>query len=101
MKKIIGLRNPKEKYQLTRHNVGEFILKNLQEKEGFPKFKNNKRLNCLTSKGFFDKEFLMILPKTFMNSSGKVTKKVIENPNNLWVIHDDIDIPLGEIRISK
>jgi PTH1 family peptidyl-tRNA hydrolase len=101
MKKIIGLRNPKEKYKLTRHNVGEFILRKFQEKEGFPQFKNNKRMNALTSKGFIEEDFLMILPNTFMNSSGKVAKKIIEKPKNLWVIHDDIDIPLGEIKISQ
>ncbi len=101
MKKIIGLRNPKEKYKLTRHNVGEFIVEKLQEKEGFPNFTNNKKANALTSKGFLKEDILLVLPKTFMNSSGKSVKKIIDNPENLWLIHDDVDIPLGELKISK
>ncbi len=101
MKKIVGLRNPDKKYQFTRHNTGEIILELIKEREGFPNFKKNKRYGALVSKGFFEEEFLMVLPNTFMNSSGKAIKKIIKNPDNLWIIHDDISISLGKIKISK
>ena len=98
MKKIIGLGNPGEKYKTTRHNVGRAILNNWQEKERLPSFKKNTKLNALTTKGDV---FILALPETFMNSSGVSVKKIIKNTENLWVIHDDIDLPFGTIRISK
>ena len=98
MKKIIGLGNPGEKYQTTRHNVGRIILNNWQKKEDLPPFKKNTKINALITKG---NDFTLVLPKTFMNSSGKSVKKIIKKTENLWVVHDDIDLPLGTIRISK
>ncbi len=98
MKKIIGLGNPGEKYKTTRHNVGRIILNIWQREEKLPSFKKNTNLNALTTKG---DGFILALPETFMNSSGKSVKKIIKKTENLWVIHDDIDLPLGTIRISK
>ena len=98
MKKIIGLGNPGEKYKATRHNVGRIILGDWQEKEGLPPFKKNTNLNALITKG---DNFVLALPETFMNSSGMSVKKIIKKTENLWVVHDDIDLPFGAIRISK
>ena len=98
MKKIIGLGNPGEKYKTTRHNVGRVILNNWQEKENLLSFKKNSKLNALITKG---DNFVLALPETFMNSSGISVKKIIKNIENLWVVHDDIDLPFGTIRISK
>ena len=98
MKKIIGLGNPGEKYKTTRHNVGRIILNNWQEKENLASFKKNSKLNALITK---DDNFVLALPETFMNSSGISVKKIIKNTENLWVVHDDIDLPFGTIRISK
>ena len=98
MKKIIGLGNPGEKYKTTRHNVGRIILNKWQEKESLPSFKKNTKLNALTTKGDV---FILALPETFMNSSGISVKKMIKNTGNLWVVHDDIDLPFGSVKISK
>ena len=98
MKKIIGLGNPGEKYKTTRHNVGRIILGGWQEKENLPPFKKNTNLNALITKG---DNFVLALPETFMNSSGMSVKKIIKKTENLWVVHDDIDLPFGAIRISK
>jgi len=98
MRKIIGLGNPGEKYKTTRHNVGRIILHSWQEKENMPSFKKNTKLNALTTK---NDNFVLALPETFMNSSGVSVKKIIKKTENLWVVHDDIDLPFGTIKISK
>ena len=98
MKKIIGLGNPGEKYELTRHNIGRIVLTNWQEKEDLPPFKKDSNLNALTTK---NNSFVLALPETFMNASGTSVKKIIKKDEDFWVIHDDIDLPFGTIRISK
>jgi len=81
---IVGLGNPGKKYQKTRHNIGFRVVDEL------------KSLNL--------KRVILVKPKTFMNLSGKAVKSLMTKykvpPLNLWVIHDDIDLPLGKIRIS-
>jgi len=98
MKKIIGLGNPGEKYKTTRHNIGRIILNDWQKQEGLSPFKKNTKINALTTKGG---GFVLALPETFMNSSGISVKKMIKKTEDLWVVHDDTDLPFGTIRISK
>lgn len=109
MKIIVGLGNIGEKYENTRHNVGfmlidEFIkeIKKISEKEisleETPKFKAEI---CKTS---YENEYvLLVKPTTFMNLSGEAVSKILNfyktPPENLLVIYDDIDLPLGKIRV--
>jgi len=102
---ITGLGNPEEKFKKTRHNFGFLILDGLQKESGFSDWKKNKNANCLYSKGSISgKEIMLIKPLTYMNESGKAVKHVlIKNnlkPENLFAIHDDIDLLLGKIKIS-
>lgn len=106
MKIIIGLGNPGLKYKLTRHNLGKEVIEKWQKKAGFPDFKLKKKLKTLSSEVKFNRQkVILALPETFMNNSGKAAKALIKfyklNRKDLILIHDDIDIPLGKIRIAK
>ena len=101
---IVGLGNPGKKYKDTRHNVGFQIIDEFAEKNNFPEFKFSKKFNALISE---KDNMLLAKPQTFMNESGKAVKKLTETRSlqlqrpGLCVIHDDIDLPLGKIRIAK
>jgi len=107
---IVGLGNPGPKYKFTRHNIGfrvidEFFIKN-RDVHNFSDFKFEKKFQALIAEGKFNnKKIILAKSQTFMNLSGKGAKLLIafyKLPiDNLWIIHDDIDIPLGKIRIVK
>ncbi|MDP3244690.1 MAG: aminoacyl-tRNA hydrolase [bacterium] len=122
MRLIIGLGNPGEEYKNTRHNAGFLAIAKLQNCEiaNFSDWKLEKRLKSEISKGEIDGEKIILAkPQTFMNNSGQAVKLLIKqyslserseskglrqaqaiSLNNLWVIHDDLDLPLGTIKIS-
>ncbi|MEI7424594.1 MAG: aminoacyl-tRNA hydrolase [Candidatus Staskawiczbacteria bacterium] len=95
---IIGLGNPGEQYKNTRHNVGFMAIDAFAEKNNFPDFKLQKKFNALISE---KDNIILVKPQTFMNESGKSVKKITTNNNveNLVAIHDDIDLPIGKIKI--
>lgn len=102
---IFGLGNPGKKYENTRHNVGFMVVDAFAEKNNFPEFKFSKKINALFSENIFDRfKIVLVKPQTYMNESGKAAKKIIGNweleIRNLFVAHDDIDLPLGKIKIS-
>lgn len=103
---IVGLGNPGEKYNNTRHNIGFRIVDALAKENNFPEFKLSKKYNSLISENVVDdKKIMLVKPQTFMNNSGKATKSIIDylslTFDNLLVVHDDIDIEVGEIKISE
>ena len=103
---IIGLGNPGQKFQRTRHNVGFRVLDLFQKENNFPDFSLSKKFNSLISKEVLEqKKIILAKPQTFMNDSGKAVKKLISNfqfpISNLFVVHDDIDLSLGKIKIVK
>jgi len=106
IKLIVGLGNPGKKYKNTRHNVGELIINAWAENNLFPPFKFNKKLNSFICKTFFDKQKIFLaLPQTFMNNSGIAASQIANfyriPAQNIWIIHDDLDLSLKRIKISK
>jgi len=87
MKIILGLGNPGEKYKNNRHNVGYMVIDEIKTQKS--KVKN----------------IVAVKTNTFMNQSGEFVRKFVEQYGvslpNLWVIHDDLDIPLGSYKIQK
>lgn len=101
MQIIVGLGNPGDTYEFTRHNVGRDTLEIFRAKHDLPAWQFDKYHHSLVSKGFvFEKEILCVLPETFMNLSGRALFSLISEEDNLIVIHDDLDLPLGSIRVS-
>ncbi len=100
---IVGLGNPGKKYAKTRHNLGFMVADLLSEKYHIPlkyKSKNYTYGKCSSEKY----EVVLIKPVTFMNSSGIAVRdalKKYENVDNLIVVHDDIDLQTGVIRIKR
>ena len=105
MKLIIGLGNPNQHYNNTRHNVGFMLLDWLVKGYGEESLKFDPKLNAETSKGKIEKtKVLFIKPKTYVNASGEVLKKIKKKeqfkPQDVIVLHDDLDIPFKKIKIK-
>jgi PTH1 family peptidyl-tRNA hydrolase len=107
MKLIIGLGNPGPEYKSTRHNVGFRILDEIMIKGLFDlsEFKPEKKFKSEVATGTFGTEKIILAkPQTFMNKSGlavKVLKTFYKvKPKEIIVIQDDLDLPIGKIRIS-
>ena len=105
---IFGLWNPGDEYKSSRHNAGRELLQYFAKKNDFSDFEMDKKSNSLISKGGVGKEkVILVLPETFMNRSGKSVSYFIKASTgkkkeikNLVVVYDDIDLPLGTIKIS-
>jgi PTH1 family peptidyl-tRNA hydrolase len=101
---IVGLGNPGEKYELTRHNTGRIAVEQFWKKNRLKSWEFDKKLNTLKSQGEIGREkILLVLPETYMNKSGLTLKKIItsqKKAKELIVVHDDIDLPLGKFKIS-
>jgi PTH1 family peptidyl-tRNA hydrolase len=99
IKAIIGLGNPGPKFYLTRHNIGFLVLDALAEKHN-ASFTVSNNLEK-TEFQIKDKKIILIKPQTFMNNSGQIIpylqKKGIK-PEEIIVVHDELEIPFGKIR---
>lgn len=100
---IVGLGNPGEKYQNTRHNIGWMVLDILVSGAGLPPAVLSARYSGKVSVGQLEQQDVMVLyPDTFMNNSGRAVKKLVPSveTDHLVVLHDDVDLPLGQVRVS-
>lgn len=107
---IVGLGNPGKKYERTRHNVGFMVLDALAKKlagEFKPSAKFNAEIAEATATFPGEKKKMRLIlakPRTFMNNSGESVAKLVNfykfrTEDQVWVVHDDLDIELGTIRI--
>lgn len=99
---VVGLGNPGRRYSQTRHNVGFIFIKKLA-REWKVKLKKREYL-AKAGEAIKSKErMFLVQPQTFMNQSGLAVRKIIDkmriDPERLIIVYDDLDIPLGEIRI--
>lgn len=107
MKILVGLGNIGEKYVGTRHNVGRDFLIWFAKKNSFSEFKKDSFLNAIIATGeISNKPYIFILPETYMNLSGQTVKNIFSKWGNIKkedivILHDDIDINFGEIKVSK
>ncbi len=106
MKLIIGLGNPGKEYEKTRHNAGFLALDKIAGNFQFPISNFNSKFNAEISQGIINNEKIILAkPMTFMNNSGQAVQAISDyykiDLENIIVIHDDLDIPLGEFKISK
>jgi len=97
---IVGLGNPGRKFQKTRHNIGSRVIDELRSSLHFASARVIDELAKQKTR-----KFIIAKPQAFMNQSGKAVKSLVNfyklKPESLWVIHDDIDLPLGKFKISK
>ncbi len=106
MKVVVGLRNPGAEYQRTRHNVGHEVLVAVAHRHGggLGKGPRRSRSECgqVTIGG---ERVVLAAPMTFMNDSGGPVRAVVDyfsaGPDDLLVLHDDIDLGFGRLRVQK
>lgn len=101
---ICGLGNPGQEYEGTRHNIGFMAMDLISKKYGIDIRK--EKFDSIIGTGRIGKEkVILVKPQTYMNLSGKAVYQVMDyfdvDSENLIVIYDDFDIPLGNIRIRK
>ncbi len=105
---IAGLGNPGPKYSKTRHNVGFVAMDSIAYKWQ-AEFKYEKKFNAeiaeISRPEVSTEAILIAKPHTFMNNSGEAIQKIAHfykiHPENIWIIYDDVDLPLGQLKIRK
>jgi PTH1 family peptidyl-tRNA hydrolase len=102
VKLIVGLGNPGRDYRWTRHNVGFLLVELLAEKNGIDLTKRG--LKSIYGRGKIGRQDVILAkPQTFMNLSGEAVQRLLRffkiPPEDLIVLHDDLDLPFGKIRI--
>lgn len=102
MKLIVGLGNPGLFYSNNRHNIGFMCVRHISKIHGIKL--NKKQGQARTGTGRINgHEVTLARPQTFMNNSGEAVNRLLERlkitPGDLIIIHDDLDLPTGKIRI--
>ena len=102
---LIGLGNPGKKYSKNRHNIGFLLLENLSKKYNSNFLLKDKLQSSCSEFRINDSTFRLFLPNTFMNNSGDAVRAIVDwykiNLDQLFIILDDKDLPLGKIRFRK
>jgi peptidyl-tRNA hydrolase, PTH1 family len=100
---IVGLGNPGAKYDRTRHNIGFDLIDQLAKRWQIP-VSDQKRFQGMVGEGWVNRQKIVLLkPQTFMNLSGQSVRSVLDwyklQPTEVLVLYDDLDLPLGKLRI--
>lgn len=100
---LVGLGNPGDKYAGTRHNVGFMALESLAAREGVS-FRSQPKLHGLLAElGHGPSRLRLLMPQTYMNESGRSIRAALDwfdlQPEHLLVLVDDMDLPLGRLRL--
>jgi len=92
---IVGLGNPDNEYELTRHNAGRIVLREIFQLSSL-------RLGRIEQVSIGNKTVGILFPSSYMNESGRDVRKLVsrEDVNHMMVVYDDIDLPLGEFKLS-
>lgn len=99
---VVGLGNPGREYAETRHNVGFMVLRELARRHNPPAARNRFRAEISE---YFDsgEKVVLVAPQTFMNLSGVAVQQVVNwyraDLERVLVVYDDLDLPLGQIRV--
>ena len=104
-KYIVGLGNPGKDYLNSRHNIGFQILKSLSEKYDSKFILKNKLKSWFSEFKINNLTYRLFLPNTYMNNSGDAVRAIVDwykiNLDQLYIVVDDIDLPIGKIRFRK
>ena len=102
---LIGLGNPGKKYSTSRHNIGFLLLEKLSNKYNSNFLLKVKLKSSLSEFKINDSTYRLFLPNTFMNNSGEAVRSIVDwykiNLNQIYIVVDDKDLPLGKIRFRK
>ncbi len=102
---LIGLGNPGKKYSKNRHNIGFLLLENFSKKYN-SNFLLKEKIKCFFSEFKVNNyTYRLFLPNTYMNNSGDAVRAIVDwykiNLDQIFIIVDDKDLPLGKIRFRK
>ncbi|HIG25252.1 MAG TPA: aminoacyl-tRNA hydrolase [Acidimicrobiia bacterium] len=102
---VIGLGNPGEKYAGTRHNVGAEVVAELARRQSAA-LKPSKEQALVAEIRINQQRVALAFPQTFMNESGQAVQKLvrrhgIEEPQKIVVIHDELDLPVGSLKVKS
>lgn len=104
MRMIVGLGNPGKAYEKTRHNVGFMVVDALAAKWQIS-FNNQTKFQAEIATITKQEKVLLVKPTTFMNLSGQAVSKIANyyqvTPQDIIVIYDDMDLPLGKLRLRE
>ena len=100
---IVGLGNPGREYRETRHNIGFILVDEISKELGID-FNRTQAKALITQGRFGGNKIILVKPQTYMNKSGHAVQSLLKyyklETDNLLVVYDDVDLPLGAIRLK-
>lgn len=101
---VVGLGNPGERYERTRHNIGAMVLEVLRERLG-TRLKRHKSGCLVAEETVAGRRAVLARPTSYMNESGRPVGQLARfygvAPERIIVVHDELDVPFGEVRIKE